>query len=148
MMIPFYQEAAAAVQQALQHAHDGELDGAATGAISVLAGMLGRMFIPLIPKVGDDEKGQRLLVMFVSALALGLYCREANILIIGHGFTIVSSFCVVALATLGMFNITDPENFTKENMRSVASAATLGMVKQPPSPPPPAPPSTRGGSGG
>lgn len=115
----------AAAQAVADSVHDGELSADAVGAISIMAGGLSRMIAPLL---AQSEKVQRLLAILASAIAMGLWAYSKHAYSREGLFGMVEAFCTVAAATLGVFTLSDPRNYTRENLSDLTHTVTLGRA--------------------
>lgn len=104
-------------------AHAGDLSAEAIGTISVVAGGSARIFAPLVVQT---EKAQRLLCIVVSGGALALWAYSEHAYSREGLFGMVGAFLTVALATLGLFGLMDPKNYTRENVSDLTHSVTLG----------------------
>ena len=103
--------------------HAGELTPQALSAVTITAGVLARIFAPLI---AQTEKVQRLLAMATSAAILGLWVYSQNAYSREGLFGLVEAFGEVSMATIGIFVVTAPALLS--NAASIATGGRVGTA--------------------
>lgn len=105
--------------------HAGELTAEAIGTISAASGVIARIFAPL---VAQTDRVQRILAIGVSACMLAIWVYSQSAYSREGLFGLVAAFGTVAMATLGIFGLTDPRVLS--NAVNVATGGRMGTPKE------------------